>query len=67
MTSLMDSPDRVVACVGMMARDALRPDAGQALDRCLEDVDLLRREERITDAQREALRLILLGIGLHSA
>jgi len=49
-----------------MARDAATPGVGQALDRCLEDVEALRREERITDEQREALRLILLGIGLHA-
>ena len=67
MTSLMENPNPVVACVGGMARDVARPGVEQALDRCLEDVEVLRREERITDEQREALRLILLGIGLHAA
>ena len=66
MTSLVECPAPVVACLGRMARDAATPGVGQALDRCLEDVEALRREERITDEQREALRLILLGIGLHA-
>lgn len=58
---------RVAECVGRMARGAVRPTVGEALDRCLEDVDVLRSQERITPEQREALRLILLGIGLHAA
>lgn len=58
---------RVVDCVGRMARIAARPVEEGALDRCLEDVDALRRQERITPEQREALRLILLGIGLLAA
>lgn len=67
MTSLIECPDPVVACVGIMARDVARPGVEQALERCLDDVEVLRRERRITDEQREALRLILLGIGMHSA
>lgn len=67
MTSVVDCPDRVVACVGRIARDAASPGVGLALDRCLEDVEALRRDHRITAEQREALRLILLGIGLHAA
>ncbi|MDG3005598.1 hypothetical protein [Paludisphaera mucosa] len=66
MSSLV-CPDRVVACVGRIARNASRPGVECALDRCLEGVDALRREERITAEQREAMRLILLGIGMHAA
>jgi hypothetical protein len=58
---------RVGECVGLMARAADRPVVEGALDRCLEDVEVLRRQERITPEQREALRLILLGIGLLAA
>ncbi|OJW04196.1 MAG: hypothetical protein BGO49_21630 [Planctomycetales bacterium 71-10] len=67
MTRVAVESGRVVECVGRMARFAARPVVEGALDRCLEDVDALRRQERITPEQREALRLILLGIGLLAA
>lgn len=66
MTSVAARFGRVDECVDRMARHA-RPAVEGALDRCLEDVDALRREDRITPEQREALRLIFLGIGLHAA
>ena len=67
MTIAVESPERVVDHVGRMARNSARPDVGEWLDRCLEDVEVLRRARRISEAQREALRLILLGIGMHAA
>lgn len=67
MASLAVESGRVDECVGRMARVARRPIVEGALDRCLEDVEALRRQDRITPMQREALRLILLGIGLHAA
>ena len=67
MNSAVDCPDRVVACVGRIAQDAARTGFGPSLDRCLEDVEALRLDRRISAEQREALRLILLGIGLHAA
>ncbi len=67
MTRVAVGSGRVDECVGRMARGAIRPVAGEALDRCLEDVDALRVQERITPEQREALRLILLGIDLRAA
>ena len=66
MTSLVESPDRVAACVGRFTRTVARPGDETTLDRCLDDVEALRREDRITDEQREALRLLLLGIGMHA-
>ncbi len=67
MVSVAVESGRVDECVGRMALGTRRPVAEGVLDRCLEDVDALRRQERITPLQRDALRLLLLGIGLHAA
>lgn len=59
--------DRLVDSVSRIARHSYYPGIEQTLDQCLEDIDALRDADRITADQREALRLILLGVSLHAA
>jgi hypothetical protein len=59
--------DRLVASVGRIARHAYYPGIELTLNQCLEDIDALRVADRITSEQREALRLIVLGVSLHAA
>jgi hypothetical protein len=59
--------NNLVACVERIARHAYYPDIDQAISQCLEDIDDLMHEARITPEQREALRFVLLGMTLRAA
>jgi len=67
MTPGLSYYDLLVASVSRIARHAYYPGIEQTLDQCLEDIDALRDAERISAEQREALRLIILGVSLHAA
>jgi hypothetical protein len=67
MTRSLSHFDRLVASVDRIARYTSYPGIEQTLDRCLDDIDTLRQAEQITPEQREALRLIVLGVSLHAA
>ena len=67
MTPSLSYYDRLVDSVSRIARHAYYPGIEQTLDQCLEDIDALRDDERITPEQREALRLIILRVSLHAA
>ena len=56
--------ERLVASVERIARHAYYPGIDQAIEICLEDIDELMHTNRITPEQRDALRLLLLGITL---
>ena len=58
--------DRLVASVESIARHSYYPGIDQAIELCLDDIDELMHANRITAEQREALRLLLLGITLRS-
>ena len=59
--------ENLVASVERIARHAYFPGIDQAINQCLEDIDDLRDEDRITPEQREALRFVLLGMTLNAA
>ncbi len=59
--------ERLVASVERIARHAYYPGIDQAIELCLEDIDDLMLSNQITPDQREALRLLLLGITLNAA
>jgi len=59
--------ERLVTSVERIARHAYYPGIDQAIEICLEDIDELMHANRITPEQREALRLLLLGITLNAA
>jgi hypothetical protein len=68
--STMNGPvyfERLVASVERIARHAYYPGIDQAIELCLEDIDELMHANRITPDQREALRLLLMGITLTGA
>lgn len=67
MTPGLSYYEHLVASVSRIARHAYYPGIEQTLDQCLEDIDALQAADRITAAQREALRLIVLGVSLHAA
>lgn len=67
MTNSLSYYDRLVESVGRIARHAYYPGIEQTLNQCLEEIDVLRIDGRITPEQREALRFILLGVSLHAA
>jgi hypothetical protein len=52
----------LVASVERIARHAYYPGIDQAIELCLEDIDELLHADQITAEQRDALRLLLLGI-----
>jgi hypothetical protein len=56
--------ERLVTSVERIARHAYYPGIDEAIDQCLEDIDELMHEGRITAEEREALRMVLLGITL---
>jgi hypothetical protein len=63
----MNSPnyfERLVASVERIARHAYYPGIEQAIAQCLEDIEELLHDGLITVEEREALRFVLLGIGL---
>ena len=59
--------ERLVASVERIARHAYYPGIKEAIEQCLEDIDELMHAGRITAEEREALRLILLGMTLTSS
>src|SRR3954462_7161485 len=59
--------ERLVASVERIARHAYYPGIDQAIELCLEDIDELMDSNQITPDQRDALRLVLLGITLNVA
>jgi hypothetical protein len=59
--------ERLVASVERIARHSYYPGIDQAINQCLEDIDELLHEDRITLEQREALRFVLLGMTLNAA
>ena len=59
--------ERLVASVERIARHTYYPGIDEAIELCLEDIDELMRSNRITPDEREALRLLLLGITLNTA
>jgi len=56
--------ERLVTSVERIARHAYYPGIDEAIDQCLEDIDELMHDGRITAEEREALRIVLLGITL---
>ena len=66
----MNSPgyfERLVVCVQRVARHAYYPGIDQAIDQCLEDIDELMHAGRITAEEREALRVVLLGMTFNAS
>jgi hypothetical protein len=59
--------ERLVSSVERIARHAYYPGKEQVVDQCLEDVEDLSVAGCITPEQREALRLVLLGVTLRAA
>ena len=56
--------ERLVTSVERIARHAYYPGIDEAIEQCLEDIDELMHAGRITAEEREALRLVLLGMTL---
>ena len=65
-TSMISSDyfERLVISVERIARHAYYPGINEAIEQCLEDIDELMHEGRITPEEREALRIVLLGMTL---
>ncbi len=66
----MNSPvyyESLVASVERIARHTYYPGIDQAIAQCLDDIDELHDCGQITLDQREALRLVLLGMTLSTA
>jgi len=59
--------ERLVTSVERIARHAYYPGIDEAIEQCLEDIDELMHAGRITAEEREALRLILVGMTLTSS
>jgi predicted DNA-binding protein len=59
--------ERLVTSVERIARHTYYPGIDEAIEQCLEDIDELMHAGRITAEEREALRLILLGMTLTSS
>jgi len=59
--------ERLVTSVERIARHAYYPGIDEAIEQCLEDIDELMHEGRITAEEREALRIVLLGMTLTSS
>jgi len=58
--------ERLVTSVERIARHAYYPGIDEAIEQCLEDIDELMQAGRITAEEREALRIVLLGMTLTS-
>ena len=56
--------ERLVTSIERIARHAYYPGIDEAFEQCLEDIDELMHAGRITAEEREALRLVLLGMTL---
>ena len=59
--------ERLVTSVQRIARHAYYPGITEAIDQCLEDIDELLRSGCITPEEREALRIVLLGMTISAA
>lgn len=59
--------ERLAASVESISRHAYYPGLADTIDGCLEDIDDLLQSGRITPAQREALRFILMRMSLNAA
>jgi hypothetical protein len=59
--------ERLVTSVERIARHTYYPGIDEAIEQCLEDIDELMHEGRITAEEREALRIVLLGMTLTSS
>ncbi len=59
--------ERLVTSVERIARHVYYPGIDEAIEQCLEDIDELMHEGRITAEEREALRFVLLGMTLTSS
>ena len=55
---------RLVTSVERIARHAYYPGIDEAIEQCLEDIDELMHADRITAEERDALRVVLLGMSL---
>ena len=58
--------ERLVTSVERIARHTYYPGIDEAIEQCLEDIDELMHVGRITAEEREALRIVLLGMTLTS-
>ena len=56
--------ERLVTSVDRIARHAYYPGLHEAIEQCLEDIDELMQAGRITAEERDALRIVLLGMTL---
>ena len=56
--------ERLVTSVERIARHAYYPGIDEAIEQCLEDIDELMHAGRITAEERDALRMVLLGMTL---
>ena len=59
--------DRLAATAERIARHAFYPGKGEAVGRCIDDIEDLVIAGTITPEQREVLREILLGAVSHAA
>jgi len=59
--------ERLVTSVERIARHTYYPGIDETIEQCLEDIDELMHAGRITAEEREALRIILLGMTLTSS
>ena len=59
--------ERLVTSVDRIARHAYYPGIDEAIEQCLEDIDELMHVGRITPEERDALRIVLLGMTLTSS
>jgi hypothetical protein len=59
--------ERLVTSVERIARHTYYPGIDEAIEQCLEDIDELMHVGRITAEEREALRIVLLGMTLTSS
>ncbi len=59
--------ERLVTSVERIARHAYYPGIDEAIEQCLEDLDELMHAGRITAEEREALRVVLLGMTFNAS
>jgi len=59
--------ERLATSVERIARHTYYPGIDEAIEQCLEDIDELMHAGRITAEEREALRIVLLGMTLTSS
>jgi hypothetical protein len=68
--STMSSPvffESLVTSVERIARHAYYPGIDEAISQCLDDIDELMHSGQISSEQRDALRLVLLGMTLSTS